>query len=176
MEELISHPGGKRLQNMTTMENHDVSWENSLVRWPLSKAIPGGDSPNVRIGGPVALVMWKTDMKKLRAKTTWRWVNVWAQLPTSREYSNVINHPCLMGFATHLWWLGAWFIIAIPTLFPYQFCVTLHQLKKISMCLSSATLVHGLLESIPPQSDAGRWFPQVKNAHWIRVSLFRDKG
>ena len=27
----------------------------------------------------------------------------------------IINHPCLMVFTTHLWWLGGWFIIAIPT-------------------------------------------------------------
>ena len=34
-------------------------------------------------------------------------------------YSNnkaPIIHPFLMAFSTHLWWLGGWFIIAIPTL------------------------------------------------------------
>ena len=28
----------------------------------------------------------------------------------------IINHPFLMVYTTHLWWLGAWFIIAIPRL------------------------------------------------------------
>ena len=28
----------------------------------------------------------------------------------------IINHPSLMVYYTHLWWLGGWFIIAIPTL------------------------------------------------------------
>ena len=28
----------------------------------------------------------------------------------------IINHPCLMVYTTHLWWLGGWFVIAIPTL------------------------------------------------------------
>ena len=28
----------------------------------------------------------------------------------------IINHPFLMVYTTHLWWLGGWFIIAIPTL------------------------------------------------------------
>ena len=28
----------------------------------------------------------------------------------------IINHSFLMVYTTHLWWLGGWFIIAIPTL------------------------------------------------------------
>ena len=36
------------------------------------------------------------------------------------RYNNVgkaiINHPFSMVYTTHLWWLGGWFIIAIPTL------------------------------------------------------------
>ena len=29
----------------------------------------------------------------------------------------IINHPLLMVYTTHLWWLGGWFIHAIPTLY-----------------------------------------------------------
>ena len=41
---------------------------------------------------------------------------------TIKKHSNVgiatINHPFLMVCPTHLWRLGGWFIIAIPTLLP----------------------------------------------------------
>ena len=32
----------------------------------------------------------------------------------------IINHPCLMVYTTHLWWLGGEFIIAAPTLLRFQ--------------------------------------------------------
>ena len=53
---------------------------------------------------------------------TYRWI-------TYNVGIAIINHTILMVHTTHLWWLGGWFIIAIPTLSSYEYELNLYHRK-----------------------------------------------
>ena len=45
----------------------------------------------------------------------------------------MINHPFVMVYTTHLWWLGGWCIIAIPTLLKIRVTVNGELFMKITV-------------------------------------------
>ena len=143
---------------MTLCEYWHIIWEHLVVNTGTRDA----KQPIQR--HPAWGSLQRTCLPPLAASTSWK--------ETSRNVGiAMINHPCLMVYTTHVWWLGGWFIIAIPTLIALQAtselwtsmeCMATARCFKLShngTCFSgmncglpSATMINGLHKR--PSSEA----------------------